>query len=79
MFDCIQKHQHETAAERDGCDAKTHDVLSLVKMSRVGFSAPAKIRRLYEPGRPERRNGLDVVVFSEEQVVRWELAQDEEE
>jgi len=79
MFACIQKHQHETAAERDGCDAKTHDVLSLVKMARVGFSGPAKIRRLYEPGHPERRNGLDVVVFSEEQVVRWELVQDEEE
>ena len=79
MFACIQKHQHETAAERDGCDAKTHDVLSLVKMARVGFSGPAKIRRLYEPGHLERRNGLDVVVFSEEQVVRWEKVQDEEE
>jgi hypothetical protein len=79
MFACIQQHQHESAVERDGCDAKTHDALSLVKMARVGFSGPAKIRRLYEPGRSERRNGLDVVVFSEEQVVRWELVQDEEE
>jgi hypothetical protein len=79
MFDCIQKHHHPTAAERDGCDARTHDMLSLVKMARVGFSGPAKVRRVYEPGHRERRNGLEMVVFSEEQVVPWNLVEDEEE
>jgi hypothetical protein len=79
MFACIQQHQHQTAAERDGCDARMHDAMSLVKMSQVGFTGPAKIRRVYEPGRKERRAGLEVVIFSEEQIVPWEFEDGEEE
>ena len=79
MFPCLQRHQHETAAERDGCDARTHDAMSLVKMAQVGFTGPAKIRRLYEPGLTERRDGLDLVVFSEEQIVPWTFEDGEEE
>jgi hypothetical protein len=79
MFACIQQHEHETAAERDGCDARTHDAVSLMKMSQVGFTGPAKIQRIYEPGRVERRGDLQVVVFSEEQIVRWEFENEEEE
>jgi len=78
-FNCIQQHQHDTVSERDGCDALTHDAMSLVKMSQVGFTGPAKIRRVYEPGRVERRGDLEVVVFSEEQIVPWVLGDDEEE
>ena len=78
-FACIQQHQHETVAERESCDAQTHDAMSLVKMSQVGFTGPAKIRRVYEPGHVERRNGLEVVIFSEEQIVPWVLGDDEEE
>ncbi|MGZ6124762.1 MAG: hypothetical protein ACXWLR_07370 [Myxococcales bacterium] len=79
MFACLQQHEHETAAERDGCDAQTHDAMSLAKMSQVGFTGPAKIQRVYQPGRPERRAGLEVVIFSEEQIVPWELEDGEEE
>jgi hypothetical protein len=79
MFACLQQHEHETAAERDGCDAQTYDALSLAKMSQVGFTGPAKIHRLYEPGRPARRGRLEVVVFSEEQIVPWELEDGEDE
>jgi hypothetical protein len=79
MFPCLRQHQHETLDERDGCDAQTHDAMSLVKMAQVGFSGPAKIRRVYAPGRKERRAGLDVVVFSEEQIVPWKVEGDEEE
>ena len=79
MFSCLQRHQHGTAAERDGCNAQTHDAMSLVKMAQVGFTGPAKIRRIYEPGRKEQRSGLEVVVFSEEQIVRWKIEGDEEE
>ena len=79
MFSCLQRHQHGTAAERDGCDARVHDAMSLLKMARVGFTAPAKIRRVYEPGRAQQRGGLEVVVFSEEQIVPWELDHTDEE
>jgi hypothetical protein len=79
MFACIQRHEHQTAAERDGCNAQTHDAMSLVKMAQVGFTGPAKIGRVYEPGRKERRSGLEVVVFSEEQIVPWKVGADEEE
>jgi hypothetical protein len=79
MFSCLQRHQHETEAERDHCDARTHDAMSLAKMAQVGFSGPAKIGRVYEPGRVERRAGLEVVVFSEEQVVPWKFEDDGEE
>jgi hypothetical protein len=79
MFACIRHHDHPTAVERDGCNAQTHDAMSLVKMAQVGFTGPAKIRRVYEPGRKERRSGLEVVVFSEEQIVPWEVETDEEE
>lgn len=79
MYRCLQQHRHETAAERDGCDAKTHDAMSLVKLSQVGFTGPAKIQRVYQPGRADRRAGLEVVVFSEEQIVPWEFEDGEEE
>jgi hypothetical protein len=79
MFACLQQHQHPTAAERDGCDARIHDAMSLVKMSRVGFTGPAKIRRIYEPGHVEQREGLQVVVFSEEQIVPWKFEDGDEE
>ena len=79
MFACLRHHEHQTAAERDGCNAQTHDAMSLVKMAQVGFTGPAKIRRIYEPGRKEQRSGLEVVVFSEEQIVRWKIEGDEEE
>jgi len=79
MFACLRLHQHETAAERDVCDAQTHDAMSLVKMAQVGFTGPAKIGRTYEPGRRETRAGLDVVVFSEEQIVPWKIGDEEEE
>ncbi|HTO95453.1 MAG TPA: hypothetical protein VMK66_00300 [Myxococcales bacterium] len=78
-FSCMQHHSHSTEAERDGCDAQTLDAMSLVKMAQVGFTGPAKIHRLYEPGRPERRSGLEVVIFAEEQIVPWELGDGEEE
>jgi hypothetical protein len=73
MFDCLREHQHETEAERDACNAQTHDAISLVKMSQVGFAGPAKIARQYLPGRVERRGELTVVIFSEEQIVPWEF------
>ena len=79
VFPCLQQHQHGTAAERDGCDARMYDTLSLLKMARVGFTGPPKIRRVYEPGRAEQRGGLEVVVFSEEQIVPWELDRTDEE
>ncbi len=79
MFSCLQHHEHDSAAERDGCDARMHDAISLVKMAQVGFTGPAKIRRLYKPGRVDRRNGLDVVVFAEEQIVPWHLEDGDEE
>ena len=79
MFACLRLHQHQTAADRDGCDAQTHDAMSLVKMAQVGFTGPAKTRRTYEPGRRETRAGLEVVVFSEEQIVPWRTGDDEEE
>ena len=79
MFDCLQHHQHHSAAERDGCDARMHDAMSLVKMAQVGFTGPAKIRRVYVPGRAERRGGLDLVVFSEEQIVPWQIEDADEE
>lgn len=78
-FDCLQHHRHDTAEERDGCDAQTHDATSLAKMSQVGFTGPAKIHRVYEPGRLQRRAGLEVVVFAEEQIVPWELEDGDEE
>jgi len=46
VFPCLQQHQHGTAAERDGCDARMYDTLSLLKMARVGFTSPAKISRV---------------------------------
>ena len=73
MFPCSQSHPHDSAAERDGCDAQRDDWMSLLKMSQVGFAGPAKIRRLHAPGRIERRSGLELVVFSEEQIVPWKL------
>ena len=79
MFSCLQHHAHGSVSERDGCDARMHDAMSLVKMAEVGFTGPAKIRRLYEPGRVDRRSGLDVVVFAEEQIVRWHLEDADEE
>ncbi len=79
MIRCLQQHEHASDVEREECDAHTHDALSLVKMAQVGFTGPAKIRRVYDPGRAERRAGLEVVVFSEEQVVPWEFEAGEEE
>jgi len=79
VFSCLQNHEHDSTADRDGCDARMHDSMSLVKMAQVGFTGPAKIGRLYEPGRVDRRNGLDVVVFAEEQIVPWHLEDNEEE
>jgi hypothetical protein len=73
MFRCLEAHGHQTAAERDDCDGHHHDAMSLVKMSRVGFAGPAKIRRTYRPARSEMRGTLRVFVFSEEQIVPWEL------
>lgn len=78
-FACLLRHEHESAAERDGCDAKTHDATSLAKMAQVGFTGPAKIQRVYQPGRVEQRAGLEMVVFCEEQIVPWEFENDEEE
>ena len=79
MFPCLQQHDHGSAAERDGCDARMHDAMSLVKMAQVGFTGPAKIRRLYEPGRVDVRKGLEVVVFSEEQNVHWGIMDRDED
>jgi hypothetical protein len=79
LFSCLQHHDHHSAAERDGCDARMHDAMSLVKMAQVGFAGPAKIRRIYEPGRMERRDGLDLVVFSEEQIVPWDIEDADED
>lgn len=62
-----QKHANRDAAER-------HDEMSLMKMSRVGFSAPAKIRRSYRPARIEERRGLRVFIFFEEEIVPWPAA-----
>ena len=79
IFDCLQHHHHDNAAERDGCDAQTHDAISLAKMSQVGFTGPAKIHRVYQPGRLERRAGLEMVIFAEEQIVPWEFEDGDEE
>src|SRR5205085_12148067 len=79
VFPMRQHHEHDSASERDVCDARIHDAMSLVKMAQVGFTSPAKIRRLYEPGRMDRRSGLDVVVFAEEQIVPWNLEDGDEE
>ena len=77
MFPCLKAHEHETDQERGVCDAATHDALSLIKMSQVGFAGPAKIRRAYLPGRVEKRGALAVVIFSEEQIVPWEFVEEE--
>ena len=79
MFSCLRNHEHESAIERDGCDARTLDANSLAKLAQVGFTGPAKIHRIYQPGRVEKRDGLTLVVFSEEQIVPWEFVDDEEE
>jgi hypothetical protein len=79
MFACLQHHEHGSAEERDGCDAQTWDALSLAKMAQVGFTGPAKIRRVYEPGRAGRCGDLEIVVFSEEQIVPWDFARGDEE
>ena len=76
MFDCLREHSHETEGERSACDAQTHDALSLFKLSQVGFAGPAKIPRFYTPGRVEMRGSLEVVVFSEEQIVPWKFEED---
>ena len=77
MFDCLRDHQHESAEERDNCDAQTYDALSMMKMAQVGFAGPAKIARHYLPGRLDQRGTLAVVVFTEEQVVPWEFEDEE--
>ena len=74
---CLQDHEHETEEERLICDAQLHDAMSVMKMARVGFSAPPKIRRLYLPGRIEKRGTLEVVIFSEDQIVPWEFVEEE--
>lgn len=76
MFDCLREHEHQTENERTACDAQTHDALSMFKLSQVGFAPPAKIPRSYLPGRVEQRGGLEVVIFSEEQIVPWEIEED---
>ena len=78
-FACLRRHEHQSAADRDGCDAKTHDAASLAKLAQVGFTGPAKIHRVYEPGRLEQRDGLALVVFCEEQIVPWEFVGDGDE
>ena len=35
MFACLQQHEHETAAERDGCDAQTYDAMSLANPTAI--------------------------------------------
>jgi len=75
---CLLEHEHQSEEERDACDAQTHDASSLVKMSQVNFAAPARIRRLYVPGRVEMRGSLEVVIFSEDQIVPWEFFEEEE-
>jgi len=77
MFECLREHEHESPEDRDACDARLYDALSLVKMSQVGFAPPAKVRRRYAPGRVEMRGSLEVVVFSEEQIVPWEIEEEE--
>jgi hypothetical protein len=77
MVECLLEHEHQSEEERDACDAQTHDATSLVKMSRVNFAAPARIGRLYVPGRVEMRGSLEVVVFSQDQIVPWELEEKE--
>lgn len=77
MFECLREHEHQSPEERDACDAQTHDAVSLVKMAQVNFAAPARIRRLYVPGRVERRGSLEVVVFSEDQIVPWEFEEEQ--
>jgi hypothetical protein len=52
-------------------DAEHHDEMSLAKMSKVGFAAPARIRRSYRPARVEQRGVLRVFIFSEDEIVPW--------
>jgi hypothetical protein len=79
MLECLREHEHGSEEERDACDAETHDAISLIKMSQVGFASPAKVGRNYFPGRLDLRGSLEVVVFAEEQVVPWEFETEEEE
>lgn len=73
---CLQKHEHETEEEREFCDARTYDALSVLKMSQVDFQGPHKIPHFHMPGRVEKRGALEVVVFTEEEIVPWQLEED---
>ena len=78
LFTCQRKHALDSAEERDRCDAQMYDAVSVLKLAQVGFSGPAKVRRIYMPGRLERRGDLKIVVFSEEQIIPWEIEDEEE-
>ena len=73
---CAQGHRHPNDAERSACDARFHDARGLMKMSQVNFAGPEKIHRVHHPGRPGRRFGLEVIVFSEEEIVPWRFEDD---
>jgi hypothetical protein len=79
MARCLRSHEHRDAGERDACNAQLHDSMSLIKMAQVGFAGPAKIPRVYRPARTEQRSGLRVFVFSEEQIIPWQLDDDADE
>lgn len=51
--------------------AEHQDEISLAKMAKVGFAAPARIRRSYRPARVEQRGSLRVFIFAEEEIVPW--------
>lgn len=69
MFGWRKSGRRPKPASRD--DAKHHDEMSLAKMSKVGFAAPARIRRSHRPARVEQRGSLRVFIFFEEEIVPW--------
>jgi hypothetical protein len=71
MFGWGKSRGKQKPAGRD--DAEHHDEMSLAKMSKVGFAAPARIRRSYRPARIEQRGSLRVFIFAEEEIVPWPL------
>ena len=72
MFGWGKSRGKQKPVSRD--EAEHHDEMSLAKMSKVGFAAPARIRRSYRPARVEQRGSLRVFVFSEEEIVPWPAA-----
>ena len=70
-FPCLVGHQHDTLALRDECNSVSWDASSVAKMAQVDFLSPQKVRHHYLPGKREQRGALEVVIFTDEEIVPW--------